>query len=172
VSQDSPAQPSALETNPLGAQLHAAGLPVQQIRPGAFKLNLHGEVQFPLGSATLPEAAHGPLDQVAAILIQFPDARVRIIGRADHRGSIEYNKRLSLLRAKAVAEYLRRRGVAMARISFEGRGEDQGVKATSETGRKLLAFERRVDLIIEERQSLRRQPAPLQPAAARRSNAM
>lgn len=172
VSQDSPAQPSALETNPLGAQLHAAGLPVQQIRPGAFKLNLHGEVQFPLGSATLPEAAHGPLDQVAAILIQFPDARVRIIGRADHRGSIEYNKRLSLLRAKAVAEYFRRRGVDMARISFEGRGEDQGVKATSETGRKLLAFERRVDLIIEERQSLRRQPAPLQPAAARRSNAM
>lgn len=168
-SQGSPGQPSAPETTPLGEQLHAAGLPVEQIRAGTFKLNLHGDVQFPVDSATLPEAAHGPLDRVAGILAQFPDARIRIVGRADHRGPTEYNRRLSLLRAKAVAEYFRQRGVDKARITVEGRGEDQEVQATSETGRRLLAFERRVDLIIEEGQSPRRQSSPLQPADPNRS---
>jgi type II secretory pathway predicted ATPase ExeA/outer membrane protein OmpA-like peptidoglycan-associated protein len=165
-SQGSPGQPSAPETTPLGEQLHAAGLPVEQIRAGAFKLNLHGDVQFPVDSATLPEAAHGPLDRVAGILAQFPDARIRIVGRADHRGPMEYNRRLSLLRAKAVAEYFRQRGVDKARITVEGRGEDQEVKATSGTARSLLAFERRVDLIIAERESPSRQSPPLEQAEA------
>jgi general secretion pathway protein A len=169
VSQDSPGQPSAPETTPLGEQLHAAGLPVEQIRPGAFKLNLQRDVQFSVDSATLPAAAHGPLDRVVGILVQFPDARIRIVGRADHRGPIEYNVRLSLLRAKAVAEYFRQRGVDKARITVEGRGEGQGVETTSGTGRSLLAFERRVDLIIEEGQSLRRPPPPLRPRPAKHS---
>jgi hypothetical protein len=65
-----------------------------------------------------------------------------------------------------VAEYFRQRGVDKARITVEGLGEDQEVKATSGTARSLLAFERRVDLIIAERESPSRQSPPLEQAEA------
>lgn len=65
------------------------------------------------------------LNEVAGLLEQFFDARLRLIGHTDDVGSDEYNMDLSRMRSRAVANYLIMRGIDKNRIATEGRGKRQ-----------------------------------------------
>ena len=65
------------------------------------------------------------LNEVAGLLEQFFDARLRLIGHTDDVGSDEYNMDLSRMRARSVANYLNIRGIDESRIVTEGRGKRQ-----------------------------------------------
>ncbi|MGA7979878.1 MAG: AAA family ATPase [Chromatiaceae bacterium] len=139
---------SAAEVDPLDEQLRAAGLPVERALQGDLTLNLQGEIQFAVDSATVPEAAYGTLHRLAEVLVKFPRATLRVIGHTDHLGAPDYNRRLSLRRAEAVAGYLERQGVSMSRISVEGRGEEGSHNTEPGNGAALLANDRRIDVVI------------------------
>ena len=67
-----------------------------------------------------------------------------VVGHTDSQGSEMHNLQLSIGRAEAVADHLRRRGIALERLSADGRGEaDPLTSNASETGR---ARNRRVEL--------------------------
>lgn len=81
-----------------------------------------------------PDAKPG-LDGGAALLGPNPDADIIITGRADQRGSDEYNEKLAAKRADEVRAYLIGKGVDPARIKIVSRGKlDAAASAGDEPG--------------------------------------
>ena len=52
-------------------------------------------------------------------------SRIVVVGHADRSGELLYNEELSLRRAEAVAEALKRRGIEPAVVSVQSKGETQ-----------------------------------------------
>lgn len=111
-------------------------------------LTLTGGVLFTFGSDELMPQAEERLDNLAQVLKQSPDAKFKIEGHTDSKGSEEYNQELSERRAKAVKDYLVSKGVSEQSIETEGFGEQRAV-ATNDTpeGR---ANNRRVEVVLPE----------------------
>ena len=61
------------------------------------------------------------------MMAEHPDMRIEVQGHTDNRGSESYNKRLSEERAKAVVDYLVRKGVSPKRMEFKGYGSSQPI---------------------------------------------
>ena len=103
-------------------------------------------VDFQYTSARLTAAALQTLDDVAAGLLKQPALIVEIQGYTDSRGSVEYNLRLSQLRADAVKSYLISKGVTGSSLTARGYGKADPI-ATNATldGR---AQNRRVAFVV------------------------
>jgi OmpA-OmpF porin, OOP family len=101
-----------------------------------------------IGQTAVPDQLKSHLDSVAAILLQYPDLRVDIVGHTCDIGSEKRNLRIGEERAKAVAAYLQAKGVAAKRIDTHTAGESAPlVPNTSEANRQV---NRRVTITIEE----------------------
>ncbi|MEM8793009.1 MAG: OmpA family protein [Pseudomonadota bacterium] len=109
-------------------------------------VNFPGGVTFATDSASIEPQFYSALDDVSNTLNQFPESYLDVVGHTDSTGSEAYNLNLSEQRANSVANYLRSRGVAPARIVAFGQGETAPI-ATNETptGRQQ---NRRVELKI------------------------
>ncbi len=82
------------------------------------------KVQFETGSAKILPASNGILDAVASTLKGHPEFTVlEVAGHADERSTDDYNLNLTRLRAAAVMEALKTRGVAGSRLVSQGYGE-------------------------------------------------
>jgi outer membrane protein OmpA-like peptidoglycan-associated protein len=129
----------------LRQDLEGTGADVERVGD-TLLVTLPGGVTFETDSARVQPRFQRPLDGVAQTLQQYPSSYVDVIGHTDSTGEEAYNRRLSLMRANAVADELIARGVTPARIETAGLGETQPV-ATNETpeGR---ARNRRVELRI------------------------
>jgi outer membrane protein OmpA-like peptidoglycan-associated protein len=64
------------------------------------------------------------LDQIAAVLIRFPETKVAIEGHTDSTGPSDANLELSLLRATTVRDYLIEKGVSVYNLRALGFGEE------------------------------------------------
>ena len=83
----------------------------------------------------------------AKYLVAHPDARIRLEGNADDRGSREYNIALGWRRARAVAAILQQQGIGEKQIVMLSYGKEKPVSfGSDETSYKL---NRRVDLMYE-----------------------
>jgi outer membrane protein OmpA-like peptidoglycan-associated protein len=82
------------------------------------------KVQFETGSAKILPASNEILDAVAATLKGHPEFTVlEVAGHADERSTDEYNLNLTRLRAAAVMDALKSRGIASSRLVSQGYGE-------------------------------------------------
>lgn len=82
----------------------------------------------------------------AAYLVGHPDARVRLEGHTDSRGSRAYNQALGYRRARAVFDILKMKGVQSSQVQVISYGEEKPmVEGDSEAAFKM---NRRVDLIF------------------------
>ncbi len=81
-------------------------------------------VYFEFDSYELTDASVSELNVVSEFLKSY-DVQVEISGHTDEVGSDEYNRRLSMNRAKSVYEYLVNSGVPKGRMQFEGYGDSQ-----------------------------------------------
>jgi len=88
-----------------------------------------------------------PLLKLGALLAAMPQARVRIAGYADPRGSEVHNSELSLRRAEGVAAVLITAGVARERILIEAHGKTESSSADGDLDG--YAFDRRVTVRLE-----------------------
>lgn len=101
---------------------------------------------FASGKAEIRPSLARALDALAPILASEAGAAVKVVGHTDSQGSEMINLQLSITRAEAVAEYLRQRGIALDRLSADGRGEaDPLTSNATEEGR---ARNRRVELVL------------------------
>ncbi len=64
------------------------------------------------------------LDRVIAFMESNPDVKIQISGYTDNQGSPDYNKKLSLLRAKAVYDFLIAHKIDSSRMEYVGYGQD------------------------------------------------
>ncbi len=99
----------------------AAPKPVKAAASKPLKLGL---VQFDFDRYTIKSEYHLVLDQVVFALKSVPGLRMVIEGHADSVGTLSYNKKLSQKRAKAVVNYLVKKGVSRDRLSTVGWGEE------------------------------------------------
>jgi outer membrane protein OmpA-like peptidoglycan-associated protein len=104
----------------------------------------------------LPES-RPVLDEIGAILIQWPRLRIEIGGHCDWRGSDAYNQELSEHRANAVLDYLVSKYPSITRDQYtaKGYGESQPV-ATNKTVEG-MAMNRRVEFKVMNPEELQRE---------------
>jgi OmpA-OmpF porin, OOP family len=104
---------------------------------------------FDTGSARLRPESQEQLDNVAAILLAYPNVHVKVEGYTDNVGGTEQNLRLSQSQANSVVAELVRKGVSAERLDAEGYGEQYPIADNStEEGR---AKNRRVSMRITEK---------------------
>ncbi|MCI4667853.1 MAG: OmpA family protein [Bacteroidia bacterium] len=84
-------------------------------------------VFFRFDSHELQEADKILLDSLGSTMLKYPTYFIEVFGHTDSIGSTAYNLELSEKRAREVALYLREKGVALDRISYEGMGTTQPV---------------------------------------------
>jgi peptidoglycan-associated lipoprotein len=101
--------------------------------------------KFDFDKSDLLPADFDVLKQVAECFTTGPmkDARLRLVGRADPRGSVAYNDALGMRRATQAAAYLQQMGVDGSRIEQASRGK-LDARGRDEAS---WAIDRRVDIL-------------------------
>ncbi len=85
-------------------------------------------INFKFATAEISGADPIPvLEDVARIMKERPDMRVKITGHTDNIGSDESNMALSMRRAEAIKTYLVNRGVGADRLMTDGKGESSPI---------------------------------------------
>lgn len=85
---------------------------------------LEERVHFDYDESNLRADAAEALARKVPILRSNTDVRMRIVGHADERGSVEYNLALGMRRANAVRDYLAGFGIDASRFEIGSMGED------------------------------------------------
>lgn len=120
-------------------------LEVAPIRSGE-KVRLNN-LFFDVGGSKLHPDSYPELRRLAETMTQHPTMKIEVVGHTDSIGTAADNLTLSLARASAVTDELRRLGVPSARLSVVGRGEEDPIASNgSEEGR---AENRRVEVRVE-----------------------
>ncbi len=124
------------------------GVNVSQTADNQLKLDIPSDISFDSGRYDIKPNLRPILDRFAGTLNQNPVTTVKIIGHTDSTGSDEINGPLSVNRANATRNYLVGHGVAMNRISIDGRGSHQPVGDNNTTAGR--AMNRRVEIFVAE----------------------
>jgi peptidoglycan-associated lipoprotein len=104
------------------------------------------DAYFPFDSSNLTTNDRSPLQQVATCFTRGPLAGhgVKLVGRADPRGSPDYNLTLGQARADAVGIYLDGRGISKSKTQTTSRGA-MDASGSDENG---WQRDRRVDVML------------------------
>jgi OmpA-OmpF porin, OOP family len=106
----------------------AKGLPDTRhklIEEGVFSTT---GIQFDINSATIKPESNGVCQEIAAVLMQFPDTKIKIVGHTDSDGADATNLELSKRRATSVKEILTKDfGIDAQRMESDGKGESAPV---------------------------------------------
>ena len=88
-------------------------------------------IGFGMGSATLTPPSQAQIDDIAAILREYPNATVTVAGHTDDLSNEQANLALSLARAETVAKALIHAGVNADRVHAEGYGSQKSMAGNS-----------------------------------------
>ena len=145
----------------IGDQMDRQARELKQNIPGATVERVGEGIQVTFASGLLYDfdsdavkpTARTNLQALAQSLDKYPGSDLLILGHTDSVGTDDYNKRLSVRRADAAAEYLVAQGVERARIGTGGLGEEEPVASNDDpTGR---GRNRRVEVAIYASEKLR-----------------
>ncbi|HVS02332.1 MAG TPA: OmpA family protein [Thermoanaerobaculia bacterium] len=125
------------------------GTRVERVGEDTLLIHFDSDVLFAVDSATLTSRARSTLEDVGAVMLEYPKTAVVVQGHTDSTGSEQHNQALSERRASSVRNYLVGRGVGAERIAAIGHGESLPV-ASNDTaaGRQQ---NRRVDIMLRAR---------------------
>jgi outer membrane protein OmpA-like peptidoglycan-associated protein len=108
-----------------------------------YRLN---NIQFDLDKSTFKPESYGEMDNLYKVLIQHPGMEIQLNGHTDSLNTEKYNLDLSNRRAKAVYDYLVKKGIPAKRLRWKGFGESIPLTENeTEAGR---AINRRVEFLI------------------------
>lgn len=104
-------------------------------------------INFDFDKYDIRQAARPQLNKIVSVMKEHPEISIIIMGHTDSIGSVQYNDRLSLNRANAVARYLRANGIAASRMESKGFGKRYPYTTNeNEAGRDM---NRRVEIEIK-----------------------
>ena len=118
-----PAPPELHPVAPRVAAVPAVAAGEEAIKMDPVGLRTQRSVYFDLNSADIKGDYDPALRAHARYLADHPNARVRIEGNADERGSAEYNRRLGLKRAENVRASLVAQGAGDKQVRIKSLGE-------------------------------------------------
>ena len=121
-----------------------------EVKPMANKVV--PDVQFETNSAKIKAVSYPVLDNAINTLKEWGDSNVEIAGHTDQRDTskADYNQRLSEKRAKAVMDYIVKKGIDAKRLSAKGYGYTQPIAENDPKEGNLV--NRRVELVREQKQ--------------------
>ncbi len=99
-----------------------AAIRVADLCARAFAAHQPGTVSFDESGTTLRSGAYAALDRTISLAYACRDSTISVTGHTDSSGHESWNQRLSLARAKAVANYIVARGIARERLIIIGAG--------------------------------------------------
>ncbi len=103
-------------------------------------------ILFDINSANIKPESYGTLKDIANVLKENPDVKVRVIGHTDSDGDDKKNLELSKKRAESVRSSLEKEfGIDVSRIEVDGKGE--GEPADKNDTQEGKANNRRVEFI-------------------------
>ena len=103
-------------------------------------------IYFQTAKAILTPASYPQLDQVIDFLANNTSVKLEISGHTDNVGAVKINTKLSEDRAKAVVNYMVRKGIDRGRLTPKGFGSSQPIAPNNTPqGREK---NRRVEFII------------------------
>jgi len=94
----------------------------ERTRPGVLKMSMEHGAEFPRGSSELSMRGRDALDDIAKAVRNHGPSTVMIVAYANDAPSSRANRILSEKRARAIADYLRQKGVGDQGISAKGKG--------------------------------------------------
>ncbi|MFW5966690.1 MAG: OmpA family protein [Persicimonas sp.] len=113
------------------------------------EIKLEEKVHFETDKSEILPESYPLLNEVAEVLENNPDIKIRIEGHTDSRGSQEYNQELSEERAGSIVDYLVDRDIDRSRLESKGYGETKPIEDNAtKAGR---AANRRVEMHITDR---------------------
>lgn len=124
------------------------GIPLMPMRAG-FSAVLQN-VLFETGKYNLLPESVVELDKLVALMKEQPGLKIEISGHTDNTGVESVNVELSSLRAKAVADYIISKGVAVSQLTSKGYGSSMPV-ADNNTPEGRQLNRRTAFMIISER---------------------
>ncbi len=110
------------------------------------KIELTNNIHFEFDRYDIQRESWPILKELASVLQQYPNLRIRIEGHTDSVGTTEYNQKLSERRALAVRDFLVGAGIKSNRMEWIGRGELQPI-ATNDTAEG-RATNRRMEFLV------------------------
>ncbi|MBE9147432.1 OmpA family protein [Coleofasciculus sp. LEGE 07092] len=120
--------------------------------PEPLTLRVPRNVHFALDRSDISPASAEVLDQIAAVLQQYPFLTIELQGHTDPRASAAYNQALAERRALSVRNYLLRQGIAPERMMIRSFGESQ--RRTMGDDPVDYARDRRVEIIFQDLRGL------------------
>lgn len=130
--EDSDTQVAAVEVTKGKVQVNDDYQPLTLGGALPVVLGVNEEGRFDFDQYALRPEVRTILDSLSETLKTAEYDRLDILGYTDRIGAADYNRRLSELRAYAVAQYLIRRGVPEYKIRYEGRGDADPVTRADE----------------------------------------
>ncbi len=122
-----------------------------EVRKGLGRISIPEKLLFRPGSTRLNKSAYGLLEKIAAVLVQYPEMDISVVGHTDNKPvktrSYSDNWDLSVLRASPIARVLTKDfGLNPSKVTACGKG-DSKPKASNDTpeGREQ---NRRTELVI------------------------
>lgn len=110
-------------------------------------ISLKTDPGFATGSSAVQPEFYTELDQIAQIMVKYPQTAITVEGHTDNTGSDAYNLLLSKRRANRIKHHLVQRGVPTQRITVVGVGESRPAATnTTALGRQM---NRRVEILIQ-----------------------
>ena len=120
-----------------------------ELKMKTYKVKIE-DILFDFDKFSLTPTASKRLDDFSkTILDQYPSNDVWINGYADHRGSSDYNKKLSQNRAMTVDNYLKSKGnLKQNKVEIIGHGELESI-STVEVSEEAMQKDRKVEVIVK-----------------------
>jgi outer membrane protein OmpA-like peptidoglycan-associated protein len=93
---------------------------------------------FDFDKATLRPESNLEIERLRKVMLEYPTMKIEISGHTDNKGSADYNKKLSQSRAKAVLDFLVKKGISPDRMTSAGYGFDRPMAPNdTDAGRQL-----------------------------------
>lgn len=110
------------------------------------KLKITARIHFDFDKHEIKKEYIPILNEVVKVLKENPFMKVRIEGFTDIIGTKEYNEKLAMRRAKAVKDYLVKKGVPEEKIEIVGFGKERFIASNEDPIGRLT--NRRVEFIV------------------------
>lgn len=138
--------PASLSAEPVNVPVVVDTAP----SPAPAKLTKPVKIIVPFQNAKSAFSLRGRegMDEIAAVAINAPDAKLIVEGHTDSTGPRHVNKKLSFERARAVADYLVSKGVPRGQITMEGLGDEKPIREGSNATAQGRMENRRVEITL------------------------
>lgn len=110
--------------------------------------NALDNIYFKFDKALILPKSTQALNTLLNYLKMNKQLNAHFVGHSSNEGTVDHNQVLSEERAKAICDFLIKKGIAESRLSFEGKGDKSPISPNdSESNR---ALNRRVELVLSE----------------------